>query len=72
MATYYKTCYLKILLFACSMIIFQIVAGWWRRQPGKAAVVGVSTDHSYKLINLKNALHQNYYVPFKKGYGNPL
>ncbi len=26
----------------------QIVAGWWRHQPGKTAVVGVLTEHSYE------------------------
>jgi hypothetical protein len=30
---------------------FQIVAGWWRHQPGQAAVVGVLTDHNSGLYN---------------------
>ena len=27
------------------MEAFQIVAGWWRHQPGRSAVGGVSTAH---------------------------
>jgi len=28
---------------------FQIVAGWWGHQPGQTAMVGVLTDHSFKM-----------------------
>ena len=29
--------------------VYQIFPGWWGQQPGKTAVVGVLTDHSFKM-----------------------
>jgi hypothetical protein len=28
---------------------FQIITGWWGHQPGQTTVVGVTTDHSFKM-----------------------
>jgi len=47
---------------------FQIVAGWWRHQPGRSAVGGVSTAHTkQRKATIWNARANNLVVDGEVG-----
>ena len=48
---------------------FQIATGWWGHQPGQTVVVGVLTDHDFRIkATIRNAPGDFYHYLLNRNY----